>query len=402
MVRRWMNYAGPFLLIWMGIFLYSWDTDFSTAGTSKLALTLIITGLVWGGLAFNSPLRKRRYHRILDGSLRASAAPGTRYLRHRGSRYLAARPFAGGERRGVAMNPPVTVAGESFVKDSLLIAGKEVKKNLFSARYSMWALLSGIVLSLTSSDLLLTDKELSVLEQNEILYTVTSLSIGLGLLVTGILAVDSVAGEKQRTTLEGVLSTPTERGALLLGKVWSVLVTWLLNFVISAPFILVVGFGTSALWGALTYTFLLGTVSVAGFAAITVGISALLRTGRGVALASITIFIALVAPILLSTTLLKSWFGNIYTVLSPVAQARLLLQGLIVEREGLLAQLPQILTLAAFAVIAGLFATFASRGISLEGGEWHKGREAWKPWGPHEASVQPKRTGSRPGGMDPD
>jgi ABC-type transport system involved in multi-copper enzyme maturation permease subunit len=298
-----MNYAGAFLLIWMGIFIYSWDPDFSIAGTPKLALTLIITGLVWGGLALNSPLRERRYHRTQDDSLRASPPHGARFPRHRGARYLAARPFAGGERRSVAINARATVAGESFLKDSLRIATKEVKENLYGARYSMWALLSGIVLSLTSSDLLLTDKELSVLEQNEILYTVTSLSIGLGLLVTGILAGDTVPGEKERATLEGVLSTPTKHGALLLGKVWSVLATWLLIFVISVPFILVVGFGTSALWGALTYTFALGTVSVAGFATIIVGISALSRPRRGVTLASITIFIALAALILLSPTL---------------------------------------------------------------------------------------------------
>ncbi|MDX6379005.1 MAG: type transport system permease protein [Rubrobacteraceae bacterium] len=71
-------------------------------------------------------------------------------------------------------------------------------------RGSVWAVLSAIVLSLMSY-LLLTDKELSLLDQSEMLYIVASLAVGLGLLVSGILAGDSVAGERERTMLESLL-----------------------------------------------------------------------------------------------------------------------------------------------------------------------------------------------------
>ena len=257
------------------------------------------------------------------------------------------------------MNASAAVEGDSFVKDSLSIATREVKENLYGARSSMWAVLSGIVLSLMSSDLLLTGKEFSLLEHSEVLYTVTSLAIGLGLLVAGNLAADSVADEKERATLEG---------ALLFGKVWGVVAAWLLIFVISAPYIMVVGFGTSASWAALIYTFVLGSFCVAGCATLIVGISALSRSGRGVTLASMTIFIAMAAPTLLGTALQKSWFGAIYDALSPFAQVRLALDGVIVNKESLLVQLPHIGALAAFATIAAIFAAFAVRGVSLKGG----------------------------------
>jgi hypothetical protein len=379
MVRGWMNYAGAFVLILIGMFLYSWDPDFPTAGATPLALLLFIAGLVWGGLALNDPLRERRCHRSRDGSLRAGPTRGAGYRTHRSSTYMAAchfagrglpRPYgAGGERGGVAMNASAAVEEDSFVKDSLRIATREVKENLYGARSSMWAVLSGIVLSLMSSNLLLTGKEFSLLEHCEVLYTVTSLAIGLGLLVAGNLAADSVADEKERATLEGVLLTPTKRGALLLGKVWGVVVAaWLLIFVISAPYILVVGFGTSVSWAALIYTFVLGSLCVAGCATLIMGISALSRSGRGVTLASMTIFIAMAAPTLLGTALQKSWFGAIYDALSPFAQVRLALDGVIVNKESLLVQLPHIGALAAFATIAAVFAAFAVRGVSLEGG----------------------------------
>jgi ABC-2 type transport system permease protein len=373
-----MNYAGAFVLILIGISLYSWSPDFPSAGAPTLALLLIIVGLVWGGLALDNPLREQRYHLSRDGSLRAGPARGAGYRRHRSSKHVVAGPFAkgdllrpygaGGERGGVVMNAPAAVAGGSFVKDSLRIATKQVKENLFGPRGSMWAVLSGIVLGLMSSDLLLTNEEFSLLERSENLYIVTSLAIGLGLLVACVLATDSVANEKERATLEGVLLTPTKHGALLLGKGLGVMAVWLLIFVISAPYILVVGNGTSVSWAALIYTLVLGSLCAAGFATLIVGICALSRAGRGVTLASMAILIAMAAPTLFGTALQKSWFGAIYNALSPFAQVRLALDSVIVDRETLLVQLPHIGALAAFATIAAVFVAFAVRGVSLEGG----------------------------------
>jgi hypothetical protein len=354
-VRSWINHAGAFVLIAIGISLCSWDPDFPTAGAQTPALLPLIVGLLWGGLALNEPLRGPCHHRwSRDGSLRASPARGAGYRRHRSSRYAAARPFAGGGRTVAVMGAPAAFAGGSFARDALSTAVREAKANLYGARVSMWALLSGIVLSLMGSNLLLTGTKPSLLEQSEGLYVVTKLAIGLGLLVAGILAADSVAHEKQRATL---------RGVLLLGKVWGVIAAWLLIFLISVPYILVVGFGTSVSWAALTYTLVLGSLCVAGFATLIVGISALSRSGRGVTLSSVAIFIAMAAPTLIGPALEKSWFGALYNDLSPFAQVRLSLESVIVDKESLLAQLPHIGGLAAFATIAVVLAAFAFCGF---------------------------------------
>ncbi len=263
---------------------------------------------------------------------------------------------------------PAIVGKSSFLKDSLLVATKEVKEYLYGVRGSMWAVLSAIVLSLMSY-LLLTDKELSLLDQTEMLYIVTSLSVGLGLLVAGILGGDAVAGEKERSTLESALLTPVNRGSLVAGKVWAVLAAWLLMFAISAPYIVVVGAGSTVSAQALIYTFSLGTLCVAGFAALVVGLSALASSGRSVTLGSLAIFIGMAAPTLLGTALQKSWFGAIYNAVSPFAQVRLSLDSVIVDKEGLLIQIPHIGALIAFVALAALFAALATRCVSLEGGE---------------------------------
>jgi ABC-type transport system involved in multi-copper enzyme maturation permease subunit len=266
------------------------------------------------------------------------------------------------------MSFPTTPARASFMRSSLRVASKEVKESLYAVRGSMWAVIAAIVLSLMSY-LLLTDRELSLLDQSEMLYIIASLTVGLGLLVAGILAGDAIVGERERMTLESLLLTPIRLGALVMGKVWAILAAWLLIFAIAAPYILVVGAGTSVSAPALVYTFVLGTICVAGFAALIVGASALARSGRGVTLGAVAVLIAMAAPTLLGTALQKSWFGNLYNVISPFAQVRISLDSVIVDREILLLQLPHIGALVAFAAIAGALAALAARGISLEGGE---------------------------------
>lgn len=249
---------------------------------------------------------------------------------------------------------------------SLLVAARETRENLYGVRGSMWAVLSAVVLSLMSY-LLLTDKELSLLDQSEMLDIVAGLTIGLGMLVAGILAADAVAGEKERMTLESILLTPASPGSLVLGKALAVLGAWLLIFAISAPYILVVGAGSTVAWPALAYTFVLGTLCVAGFDALVVGASALARSGRSVTLGALAVFTAMSVPTLLGTALQKSWFGVLYDALSPFAQARLSLDSVIVDREGLFLQLPHVGALMVFVVLAVAFAALASRRVSLEG-----------------------------------
>ena len=401
-----MNYAGALLMILVGVSLYSWNPDFPTVGTPTLALPLIIAGLLWGGLALNEPLRERRRHpRSPSGSFRVVPALGAGHRRHRGSLHAPAHRSAAKNllRTSEAMDAPATAASGSVVKGALRIAAKEAKENLHGARVSMWAVLCAIVLALASSGLLLTGREVSPLDQREILCIVTSLAVGLGLLVTGLLAADPVVGEQRRATLEGIPPAPTKRGALLLGKVLGVMPAWLLIFAVSAPFVLVVGFGTGVSWVALTYAFVLGTLCVAGFAALTAGLGALSRSGRGVVPVFLAVFVATTIPALLGTTLRKSWFGDAYDTLSPVARAKLSLEGVIVGKEGLLAQLPHIGALTVFAAITGVFAALAARGVSPGGGErHHEGRGDLKPRDAHETTVPAQGAGSRLAGPDPE
>lgn len=370
-----LNYAGAVLLIVTGISLYSRDPSLPIVGASPPALQLIVAGLVWVGLALNIPLRERGYRGTSAGLPRTGPARGAGQRSHRVSRRVAARPFAG---RGVALNASTAVAGGSFLKDSVRTGVRDARRNLTGVGGSVWAVLSAVVLNLTTSRLLLADRDLSPLGHSEAFYAVASLAVFLGLIVAGVFAADPASNERERATPEGMPPAPTRRGALLLGKVWGVMAVWLLIFAVSVPHILVAGYGTGVPWTGLAHAFVLGTLCVAGFATLTAGISVLSGSGRGVALASMTILAVMSAPALTGVAPQKSWLGNAYNALSPVARARLSLENVIVDKETLLVQLPHVGALAAFVVVAGVFAAFAARGVSPEGVGWHRGREDFR------------------------
>lgn len=387
------NHAGALLLILTGVILYSWNPDPPAVGSPTLAL--VVAGLLWGGLVPSNPLRERRPRpRSRSGSLRVFLAPRAGHRRHRGMRRAPARRFAAeaplrpyGAGGGVAMYPPATVAVWSFVKASLRVATQKAKEDLCGAWGSMWALLSAIVLALTSSKLLLTDRELSLLDRSEVLYVVVGLAVDLGLLVTGLSAADSVAGGKGRTAPDGVGNSPAKRGALLLGEALGVMAAWLLVFVVCVPYILVAGFGTGVSWAALIQTFVLGTLCVAGFVALIVGIGALSRSGRGARFAFLALFVAMASPTPPGNAPQEGRFGDVYSALSPVAQARLSLRGVISDKESLLAQLPHIGALGAFAAISVALALLLARGFSPERVERRERGGGSGPRGPREKTV---------------
>jgi ABC-type transport system involved in cytochrome c biogenesis permease component len=292
------------------------------------------------------------------------------------------------------MNALSDVASPSLVKHTLRMAAKEAKEKLCDARGSMWAVICAIVLTLTSSDLMFADKELSLLGRSENLYIVTSVAVGLGLLVAGLFAADRGVIVEKRMALDETMRTPTKRGALLLTRVLSAMAMWLLIFVISAPYIVVVGFGTGVTWVALTYTLVLGTLCVGAFTTLIVGLVAQSRSGRGATLVFSATFATLTVPTFLGTTSRNSLLGDTYNVLSPFAQTRISLASAIVDKEGLLVQLPHIATVAAFALIVGTFVAFATCGGLRRRGEWREGRGDRKPWGLHDATST-ERTGPR-------
>ena len=84
---------------------------------------------------------------------------------------------------------------------------KEIKSELYTWKSLTWLFLTSLIFSATSY-LLLTDKELSLLDQTELMWLLGKIIIGAALLVLTIDASSSITSEFEKETAESLFLTP--------------------------------------------------------------------------------------------------------------------------------------------------------------------------------------------------
>ena len=98
-----------------------------------------------------------------------------------------------------------------------LIASKESGELLGSGRGLGWLLALSIILSVLAL-LLVSNTELSLLDNAQVVYMVMGTITALGGLLALVLGSDAIAGEKERGTLIPLLLTPLTTTQMVLGK----------------------------------------------------------------------------------------------------------------------------------------------------------------------------------------
>src|ERR1700739_1208896 len=115
------------------------------------------------------------------------------------------------------------------LKGALIIAGKESGELLLSKHGLLWLLVISLVLS-GFTLLLISNTELGLLDNAQVVYDMVGLVISLGALLTLVVGADAIGGEHERGSLGPLLLAPLPRSALLLGKLGGPLVTWAANW----------------------------------------------------------------------------------------------------------------------------------------------------------------------------
>jgi ABC-2 type transport system permease protein len=123
-----------------------------------------------------------------------------------------------------------------------------------------------------------------------------------------LLSRDGISGERERGTLESLLLTPVSRRALVVGKLAAALTVWFATFVVSTPYIWVLGLRVGR--PVLLLSLGVGTVLAVGLAAPAL-VSALSASNKVSIAVSWFILLALFAPTQLPGGLPKGWFGDV-------------------------------------------------------------------------------------------
>ena len=240
-----------------------------------------------------------------------------------------------------------------------LLACKEGGELLLSGRGVAWLVALCCVLSAFGL-LLVSDSELSLLDNAQVVYDMVGLIMALGSLLAVAIGSDAIAGERERGTLVPLLLTPLSRTSILLGKLGAQGLAWLVIYVIALPYLWAVGSTGQNLAAAMLAPALLGTPVVLSFGFLALGLSARLALARSSLLTGLIILVLAASPLLLGPSLRQSAIGQLFDLVNPFSAALNAFDLVIVDSQPLAAQL------APFAVTLiwlGLMLWFARRSL---------------------------------------
>jgi ABC-type transport system involved in multi-copper enzyme maturation, permease component len=132
------------------------------------------------------------------------------------------------------------------------IAYKESAQMLRSQRGLLWLLAFSGLLSAFSL-LLVSNTELSLLDNAQVVYMMSGTILAAGALLAAILGSDAYAGERERGTLVPLLCAPIAPNALLAGKAMGLLAAWGVMFGVATPYLWAVGASGQNLGAAVFY-----------------------------------------------------------------------------------------------------------------------------------------------------
>jgi ABC-type transport system involved in multi-copper enzyme maturation permease subunit len=243
---------------------------------------------------------------------------------------------------------------------TLLIARKERQALLRDQRGLGWLLAFSGVLSAFSL-VLISNQELSLLDNAQVLTMMAGTVTVAGAVIAAILGADAFAGERERGTLVPLLTAPITTGELLLGKALGLLAAWGLMYLLCLPYLWAVGAGGQNLPQAVLYLALFGTPVVSGFGYLAMALSA--RSGQ-VLTALLTTLIVLLfsaSPLLIGPGLRNSTIGRALDAVNPFAAALNTFDSVIIDSDPFSTQLPRLALVLVWLVVTFLAARAAAR-----------------------------------------
>jgi len=244
---------------------------------------------------------------------------------------------------------------------------KEVREQLYTWKGTLWLVISSLVFSLISY-LLLTDKELSLLDQTEMMWMLAKVIIGIGLLIISIDASSIISNEFEKETAESLFISPIKMKDFVLGKLLASLTLWLFIFIVSVPYILVTSAGTKLFFPFLFYVFLLGSLGAMGFIMLIFAISLLFRSSKNTLTTSLIILLALAIPSLFPTTLKNNSFASVLSKANPVDNIFSSLDNVVVDYQTSIFHNGQfIIPLLLFCLITLMFLIYAAKRFKQAG-----------------------------------
>jgi ABC-type transport system involved in multi-copper enzyme maturation permease subunit len=223
-------------------------------------------------------------------------------------------------------------------RGALIIAGKESGELVLSKRGLLWLLVISLVLS-GFALLLISNTELGLLDNAQVVYDMAGLVISLGALLSLVVGADAIGGEQERGSLVPLLLAPLPRSALLLGKLGGQLIAWAAMLGIALPYLWAVGSSTGQnLAAGIACLIILGTPVVLTFGCLGVALGARLRSARSALTIGLVVLILAASPTILGPGLRRTAIGVAFDWVNPFSAVLNAIDAVVIDSEPLLAQ----------------------------------------------------------------
>ena len=244
---------------------------------------------------------------------------------------------------------------------------KDLKAEVHTWKGLVWLLVTALIFSATSY-LFLTNRELSLLDQTEMLWLFSKVIIGSALLVTVIDASSLITSEFENETIESLLLSPLALGSLVLGKLLAALTMWLVVYAAAVPYMVVTAAGSRLTTAFLAYTALFGTLAMLGFTLLVLGVSFFYRSLRNTLTTAVVILLALALPALFSPVLKTTALARIAGTANPLDSIFSGLDNVLVDyHTALAANLGFLVPIVVFCLLALGFLVLAVRAFKQRG-----------------------------------
>ncbi|HEX9317971.1 MAG TPA: ABC transporter permease subunit [Nitrososphaeraceae archaeon] len=252
----------------------------------------------------------------------------------------------------------------------MMLYRHEISGSFYSWRGSVWIIAAALIFSLVAY-LLLTDKELSLLDQGEMLFTLAEVIFALAIIMSAVSASSTISTEIESGTFESLLLTPVTHRQIATQEMLSIITIWGILYLVSIPYLITVANGTNLAVSAVLYVGLYGTMLVTGISMISIAISWRLKSSKNSIMTTLMIVLILLSPSLFfGTSLKKTDFGLALENINPFSHAVNSLDSVLVDNEQLLSQqISHIWPTIAFTVICALIFIFSTNRFEVKNTE---------------------------------
>ncbi|MHB9071914.1 MAG: ABC transporter permease [Desulfobaccales bacterium] len=246
------------------------------------------------------------------------------------------------------------------MKALLPLIKREFQEDFQASRGAIFLLMATLVLSAFTA-LLVSNTELSLLDNAQAVYMMAGIIIALAALVAVLRGSDGFAGERDRETLEPLLLAPITGHQLAAAKLCGLLFSWLILFILALPYLWAVGSTGQNLLPAVQYLFLTGTLIVLLFGGMALALSAKMKSFKGVLFLGLAVLLLLGSPVVLGPSLRQSAVGRVLDLVNPLAGALNTLDSVIIDSQGLAWQITRLTIMICYSLAVLWFLRSATR-----------------------------------------